>query len=143
MALLDTSKIIVLISGAVDIYNELRVALEYREMHEDGTPMPVLEVKRVVSTLIDGHLRGLHSMFKMDIPENDAVDWKVIAEYVNNEYGNGHVPEYVPPVSRGALISQLRHALYLAESPSYDAFEFDLGNTDFSFEFEENSHPDS
>jgi len=50
---------------------------------------------------------------------------------------------YSAPVSRGVLISQLRQALYLAESPRYDAFEFDIAGTDFSFEFEENSLQDS
>ncbi len=46
------------------------------------------------------------------------------------------------PVSRCVLITQLRQALYLAESPEYDAFEFELADTNFSFDFEENSIQD-
>ena len=39
------------------------------------------------------------------------------------------------PTERGELISQLRHALYLAESPVEDVVEFELGGTDFSFNY--------
>jgi hypothetical protein len=39
------------------------------------------------------------------------------------------------PTERGELISQLRHALYLAESPVEDVVEFELGDTDFSFNY--------
>jgi hypothetical protein len=47
------------------------------------------------------------------------------------------------PVPRSVLISQLRFALGQATSPRCDVIEFDLGNTDFSFEYEENSLEDS
>ena len=39
------------------------------------------------------------------------------------------------PTERGELISQLRHALYLAESPNEDVVEFEIGDTDFSFDY--------
>lgn len=37
-------------------------------------------------------------------------------------------------MQRSLLISQLRSALYQAESPSNDTIEFTLGNTDLCFE---------
>lgn len=41
-------------------------------------------------------------------------------------------------MKRGELIEQLRHALYMAESPNYDAIEFDIGDTNIVIEeFEE------
>lgn len=42
-----------------------------------------------------------------------------------------------PRIARGELIEQLKHALHLAESPNEEYVEFDLGDTDFSFDFSE------
>lgn len=40
-------------------------------------------------------------------------------------------------LSREELIAQLRHALYLAQNPNEATVEFELGDTDFCFEFEQ------
>jgi hypothetical protein len=37
-------------------------------------------------------------------------------------------------MDRSELIQQLRHALYLAESPGEDVIEFDIADTTFEFE---------
>lgn len=42
-------------------------------------------------------------------------------------------------MERGELISQLRTALALAESPQNEVVEFEIGDTGFSFEFEKGS----
>ena len=38
---------------------------------------------------------------------------------------------------RSDLIQQLRHALYLAESPDEEVVEFEIGDTEFCFECDE------
>ena len=40
-------------------------------------------------------------------------------------------------VTRSELIQQLREALYQAESPKYDVLEFEIGETSFCFEYDE------
>lgn len=96
-------------------------------MSNDATELT--EAEKVIRTLIE------------TLKEDGQFGLDVVTDALGFLRRNNPAP--VLPVSRGVLISQLRNALYLAESPAYDAFEFDLANTDFSFEFEENSLQDS
>lgn len=42
-------------------------------------------------------------------------------------------------MNRAKLITQLRHALSLATSPKTEVAEFEIGDTDFCFEFDTQS----
>lgn len=78
--------------------------------------------------------------------ENTPKDTEVVTELIGiNEYLNARKSMHLPcgaydlPPSRSELIQQLRLALHLAESPSpeNDVVEFEIGSTEFSFDFTE------
>ncbi len=49
----------------------------------------------------------------------------------------GKKKKYEIDLKRAGLIRQLRHALYLAESPKENVIEFDIFETTFEVEFDE------
>jgi len=80
------------------------------------------EARAVISTLIETLQE--EGLFGIDAV-TDALDF----------LRHSTKPLHFEYMSRAKLIEQLRHATYLAESPAHEVVEFELGNTDFSFDY--------
>ena len=95
-----------------------------------------LEIDEVLARRVE-----LYRQFENTPKDADVIEELTgLNEYLNARKGMGlQCGSYDAPATRTDLIRQLRTALHLAESPSpeNEVVEFEIGSTDFSFDFSE------